>query len=191
MPSERSWSKKRREPATGTKPSTSTGTKSNNPTQYHSQNRPLTQASSSGSLTETPIKHSRRISTTITRADVEKWMEKGTYGTAGAQYWGLGQHGVDMTKNDVGGGQSQGVESSITHVVTEARDETSEKSDKTGVRADGSVVKSDTAGLLAEEEPRSADSIVADVRCDYCDGVIVWTKSGDYMMVCQQCKEPH
>ena len=42
--------------------------------------RPLTHASSSGSLTETPVKSGRTPSTTITKTDVHKWMEKGSYG---------------------------------------------------------------------------------------------------------------
>lgn len=59
---------------------TSRNTISSSTTLPATPDRPLTHASSSGSRTETPVRQGRKILTTITNADVEKWIEKGTYG---------------------------------------------------------------------------------------------------------------
>ncbi|KAF3009957.1 hypothetical protein E8E13_011183 [Curvularia kusanoi] len=64
--------------------------------------RPLTHAPSSGSQTETPVKQGRKISTTITDADVKKWMEKGTYGNEV-----LRKSIFDTTQDAVNAGQTQ------------------------------------------------------------------------------------
>ncbi|KAF3034018.1 hypothetical protein E8E11_000680 [Didymella keratinophila] len=65
--------------------------------------RPLADASSSGSLTERPARHDRVNSTTITPSDVTKWMEKGTFGsqTPDDLELGIETHVVCMLKGEV------------------------------------------------------------------------------------------
>ena len=77
------------------------------PTPSLSPRHPLAYASSSGSLTDTPTKHTRKISTTISKGDVKKWIETGTFGQKTPEDVGKGEemHIVCMRKGNVVAGQ--------------------------------------------------------------------------------------
>lgn len=104
-------------------------------------------------------------------------MEKGTYGTVGAENWGLEQLVVDVGKRDGSTEQVQAAGAGGEH------------GGDTGERSDGSSGRQNS-GIPTPEHTWKADLVVNGKRCDRCGGVIVWTKAGDYLMVCQQCKEP-
>ena len=77
------------------------------PTPSLSSLHPLAYALSSGSLTDTPTKHTRKISTTISKGDVKKWIETGTFGQKTPEDVGKGEemHIVCMRKGNVVAGQ--------------------------------------------------------------------------------------
>lgn len=124
--------------------------------------RPLTHASSSGSLTETPVKSGRTPSTTITRTDVQKWMEKGSYGDEV-----LRKSIFDAPKNT---GQAR----------------------TTGTEGAGGPTKVGVGGSQKStrvEKSVATESSVGGLVCDQCGAQTQGAKKGSSVVVCQRCKE--
>ncbi|KAH6625289.1 hypothetical protein C7974DRAFT_455243 [Boeremia exigua] len=152
---------------------------------------PLANASSSGSLTVTTAKHGRRISTTITHNDVEKWMDRGTYGDEVPDNQNeVAENVACMDKTGVNAGQVQKTDTEDVDGLRKIEQDSHEDPSQAEKEITRITVESTAANLLADQEVQMADSIVVGMRCDHCGGKIVWTKAGDYLMVCQKCKEP-
>jgi hypothetical protein len=124
--------------------------------------RPLTHASSSGSLTETPIKSGRTPSTTITRTDVQRWMEKGSYGDEK-----LRQSLFDTPENT---GQTRATSTEGASGPTKVGVGVNQKSTQV-------------------QKCVTTESSVGGLVCGQCGAQTQGVKKGSSVVVCQRCKE--
>jgi predicted extracellular nuclease len=125
-------------------------------------NRPLTHASSSGSLTETPVKRGRTPSTTITKVDVHKWMEKGSYGDEV-----LRQSFFDAPKS-----------------TGQARTTSTE-----GASGPAKIGMGGSQESTRAETSVTTESSVVGLVCGRCGAQTQGAKKGSSSVVCQRCKE--
>mgnify|MGYP000968365205 CR=1 FL=1 len=124
--------------------------------------RPLTHTSSSGSLTETPVKSERTPTTTITRTDVQKWIENGSYGDEV-----LRKSLFDAPKKT---GQAR----------------------TTGTEGAGGPTKAGVGGSQKStrvETSVATESSVSGLVCGRCGAQTQGAKKGSSVVVCQRCKE--
>ncbi|KAF2628348.1 hypothetical protein BU25DRAFT_457682 [Macroventuria anomochaeta] len=161
------------------------------PTASLSPRRPLAHISSAGSLTDTPTKHGHKISTIISKGDMKKWMETGTYGQEAPDDQGEGveEHVVCMSEEDVKAGQASSPALGYMNEVMK-EEETGGEADEAEEQEEGAMAESVVVGILVDRETKMADSIVVGMRCDQCGGQVMWAKTGDYATVCQKCREP-